>query len=335
MQRLVPFALLGLALLVPPDVGAQSGGDAAHVMRVATLMPRGGRVTRLVARWNQRLAERTEGRVQVRMYYGGAMGDERTMVRRMRISQLDAASLSSAGLSLIYRPVLVMQAPGVFSTYEQVDAVRRQVGPEIAEGLEREGFGLLGWGDVGRVRLFSQEPLRRPRDLRSRRPWVPRHDNIFRHMLGVVGATGIPLSVGEVYGALRTQMIDVAPGTAIAAVGLQWFTSLRYVTAQSDGFLIGGMVVRRGFLDELSEADRTALFESALENHERLLRGTRQLDERAFAALTSRGIQPVNVDAHRAEWTSVARQTRERLSGRVVPAELLTRVERIAAQHAP
>lgn len=228
-----------------------------------------------------------------------------------------------------------MQAPGVFSTYEQVDAVRRQVGPEIAEGLEREGFGLLGWGDVGRVRLFSQEPLRRPRDLRSRRPWVPRHDNIFRHMLGVVGATGIPLSVGEVYGALRTQMIDVAPGTAIAAVGLQWFTSLRYVTAQSDGFLIGGMVVRRGFLDELSEADRTALFESALENHERLLRGTRQLDERAFAALTSRGIQPVNVDAHRAEWTSVARQTRERLSGRVVPAELLTRVERIAAQHAP
>lgn len=334
MRHFAPWVLFALALVVPPDVGAQSSSDPAHVMRVATLMPRGGRVTRLVAQWNRSLARRTDGRLQVRMYYGGAMGDERTVVRRMRIGQLDAASLSSAGLSLIHRPALVMQAPGLFSTYAQVDAVRRQVGPEIAEGLEREGFGLLGWGDAGRVRLFSLEPLRRPSDLRSRRPWVPRHDNIFRSMLGVVGATGIPLSVGEVYGALRTRMIDVAPGTAIAAVGLQWFTSLRYVTAQSDGFLIGGMVVRNGFLDELSASDRTALFEASMENHERLLRGSRELDERAFAALTSRGIRSVSVDAHRDEWVQVARQTRQRMSGRIVPAELLRRVERIAAENA-
>lgn len=330
MRRFTPLLLLALAALVPPDVGAQDASPR-HVMRLATLMPRGGRTTRLVARWNQRLAERTDGRLQVRVYWGGSMGDERTVVRRMRIGQVDAASLTSAGMSLIYRPVLVMQVPGVFETYRQVDAVRREVGPELAEAIEGEGYGLLGWGDSGRVRLFSQEPVRRPRDLRTRRPWVPRHDNIFRQMLGVVGATGVPLSVGEVYGGLRTGMVDVVPGTAIAAAALQWFTSLSYVTAQSDGFLVGGMVVRQGFLDELSEGDRNALFEASARSHERLLRGVRRMDERAFAALTRHGIRTVDVEAHQGEWREVARRTRERLAGRVIPAELLHRVERIAA----
>jgi TRAP-type C4-dicarboxylate transport system substrate-binding protein len=327
----VPFALLALALALPPHAGAQRDDGPEHVMRLATMMPRQGRTRRLLAAWNRALAERTGGRVQVRVYWGGSMGDDRTMVRRMRIGQLDAASLTSTGLSLIHRPVLVMQAPGVFQSYRQVDAVREQIGPELSRAMASEGFHLLGWGDAGRVRLFSRAPVRRPTDLRRMRPWVPRSDAVFRQVLSTVGATGVPLSVGEVYGSLRTGMIDVAPGTAIAAVGLQWFTSVQYVTAQSDGFLVGGMVVRSGFLEELSEADRRALFEIAEATHDRLLQGVRRADEQAYAALTRRGLTAVDVDAHRDEWVRVAAQTRRRLAGRVYPASLLERVERIAA----
>ena len=324
-----PIALAILAALTPPHVGAQQD-EAQHVLRLGLLMPRTAIGRRGMARWNQMLAERTEGRLQVRMYWGGSMGDERTMVRRMRIGSLDAASLTSTGLSVIYRPVLVMQVPGIFSSYAQVDAVRREIGPELARALEGEGYGLLGWGDAGRVRLFSQEPIRRPTDLRRMRPWVPRTDAVFRQMLSVVGANGVPLGVGEVFGGLRTGMIDAAPGTALAVAGLQWFTSLQYATAQSDGFLVGGMVIRQSFLDQLSAADRAALFEIAAANHERFLQQTRRADERAFTALTRHGIQPVDVEPHRAEWQSVADQTRQRLAGRVFPRELLRRVEAIA-----
>ena len=317
-----------LAVLPPPEVVAQD--DAQHVLRLATLLPRGGRMQRGLTRWNNRLRELTDGRVSIRVYWGGSMGDERTMVRRMRIGQLDGASMTSGGLAQIYRPVLVMQAPGIFETYAQVDAVREQVGPEMARGMEAEGFTLLGWGDAGRVRLFSRgRPVRQPSDLRSMRPWVPREDVIFRRMLEVVGANGVPLGVGEVFGGLRTRMIDVVPGTAIAAAALQWFTSLEYVTEQSDGFLIGGMVIRRGFLQGMSEADRAALLTSATENHDEVIRASRRGDEQAYRALTRRGLTAVEVGT-RTEWTRVARETREGLIGRVYPAALLRRVEGIA-----
>ena len=334
LRHAVPLALAVAALAVPPHVGAQGDSPAsapAHVMRLATIAPRNSLMHRLTARWNEQLAERTEGRLQVRVYWGGQMGDERTLVRKMRIGDVDAASMTSIGLSIIHRPVLVMQAPGIFATYAQVDRVREEVGPELRQGLEAAGFGLLGFGDSGRIRLFSQEPVRRPSDLRRMRPWVPREDAIFRQMLSVVGATGVPLSIGEVFGGLRTRMIDVAPGTALAVAGLQWFTALHYTTSQSDGFLVGGMVVRQGFLDELSADDRSALFEVSAQNHERLLRGVRAGDERAFEALTRHGIEAIDTEPYRAEWVETARLTRQRMRGRVVPAALLDRVEQIAA----
>jgi len=300
-------------------------------MRMASLVPRNPLMVRLMARWNQQLGEATENRLRVRMYWGGSMGDERTVVRKMRIGDVDAASMTSAGLSLIYRPVLALQAPGIISTYRQVDAVREQIGPELKTAIEAEGFGLLGFGDSGRIRLFSTQPVRRPRDLRSMRPWVPRTDAIFGHFLSVVGATGIPLSIGEVFGGLRTRMIDVAPGTAIAVAGLQWFTSVDYCTEQSDGFLVGGMVVREGFLDQLTAEDRQALFDISAQNHQRTLRSARLADERAFAALQRHGITAIDISEHEDEWSEVARQTRQRMSGRVVPPALLQRVERVAA----
>lgn len=291
-------------------------------------------MARSVARWNQDLAQRTGGALSVRVYYGGAMGDEETMVRRMRTGQLDAASLTSTGLSLIHRPVLVMQVPGVFSTYAQVDAVRAAIGPDMERAFEAQGFALIGWGDSGRVRLFSRAPVRRPRDLARLRPWVPRSDAIFREVLAAAGANGIPMGVGEVFAALRTNAIDVVPATAIAVTALQWFTALDHVTAQSDGFLVGGMVVRRGFLDSRPREHREALFASARENQERFLRGVRETDDRAYAALLRRGMTEVDVEAHRAEWERVGAEARRRLAGRIYPAALLERVERIAREAA-
>jgi TRAP-type C4-dicarboxylate transport system substrate-binding protein len=330
VRRLAPITFVLLALVAPsPQATAQE--ESAHVLRLATLLPRNTQMTRALTRWNRELAERTGGRLSVRMYWGGAMGDEQTMVRRMRNGQLDGASLTSGGLALIHRPVLVMQVPGVFSTYTQVDRVRTAIGPELEQGFEREGFTLIGWGDSGRVRLFSREPIRRPRDLLRSRAWHPRSDLIFGEVLSVAGASGITLSVGEVYGGLRTGMIDVVPGTALAVTALQWFTSVRYVTGQADGFLIGGMVMRRGFADGLPADVREALLTSARENQGRFLDTVREADERAYLALVRHGMQETDMRPHEAEWRQLGAQARRRLAGRVYPAALLDRVEQLAA----
>jgi TRAP-type transport system periplasmic protein len=327
----IPIALGIACAFIATDLRAQ--GPQPVVMRLGTLAPRTPQFERAVATWNRQLAERTNNTLSVRVYWGGSMGDERTMVRRMRDGSLDSANVTSIGLSLIARQVMVMQVPGVFHTYEQVDRVRESVGPELERAFEAEGFHLMGWGDVGRVRIFSRQRILRPEDLRQVHPWVPADDMIFSEMLGIVGANGVRLSVAEVFGGLRTGMIDTVPGTALAVAALQWFTSLQYVTAQSDGFLVGGMIVRKPFLDGLTDPQRAALMDTSRESHGRFVSMVRAADDRAYEVLIRRGVHEVDMSGHAQEWVRLAAQTRQRLSGRAYPAELLSRVERIAAEN--
>ncbi len=313
------------------DAGAQS--TPRYVLRIATLAPRGTAVERAFREWNAELSARTNGELQARVYWGGSMGDERSMVRRMRIGDLEAANLTASGLGLIARPFVALQVPGVLLRYAEIDHVRVAMRDEIAAPFATEGYTLLGWGDSGRIRLFSNgRAIQRPTDLSSTRPWVRDDDSVFRTFLDVVGANGVVVGVPEVLAGLRTGMIDMLPATALVVVGLQWYTGLTHVTRQSAGFLIGGIVVRTPFLDSLPEGHRRAIFETADANQARVTRIVRRTDESAMEALVRRGMTAVDITRYATEWTRVSDETRTRLAGRSVPAEFLTRVQTVVAQ---
>lgn len=321
----------GLAVAGGESVRAQTAPQP-RVLRVATLAPRSSGGQRALAGWNAILAARTGNTLSVRVYWGGTMGDERTVLRRMRTGQIDGANLTSSGLSLIDPSILVLQVPGLFEDYPQMDRARAALLPEFRTRFRQRGFELVNIGDSGRVRLFStRRGVARPADLRAMRPWLPPSNTIFQEMLAIVGATGVPRSIGEVYPGLRMGAVDVVPGSALAAVALQWSTSVRYMTAQSNGFLVGGMIIGRQTMQSLTPAQRSALMDSATENHGQMAARIRQMDERAYRALIRRGVRPVDTGPHRAEWLQVSRRTREQLAGRVYPAALLQRVERLAA----
>jgi TRAP-type C4-dicarboxylate transport system substrate-binding protein len=324
-------ALAAGLLLITLGVDAQSS-PAPTVLRIATLSPRTRVLQRGLARWNRQLAEATDGRVQARVYWGGSLGDERTLVRRMRLGTLDGAHLTSTGLGFIEPEALVFSAPGLLRTYAQVDRVREGLRSRMEGRFRDEGFELVEFGDSGRVRLFSAQPVRRPGDLRRMRPWQPSGDRLFSAFLAAAGANGVRLGVGEVRGGLSTGTIDVVPASALAVGGLQWFDALTYATAQTQGFLLGAFVMRRASLDGLAPEDREAVRRTALAYRRATFREVRDADERVFAALVERGaIRTVDVSAYAVEWEETARRARQRLAGRVYPASLLRRVEALAA----
>jgi len=228
--------------------------------------------------------------------------------------------------------VLVLSAPGVFTEHRQIDRVRRSLASDFQDQFHAAGYHLEGWGDVGRARLFSNRPLNRPQDLRQVRPWQWREDSIFGEFLRVVGANGVRLGVNEVLPALQTGRIDAFPSTALAATSLQWFNHASHVTQQSDAIVIGATIIKKERYDALPEDLRTILDSTSERAHRALQRSIRRADDRAYAAIISRGMTAVDLTPHQAEWDRVARQTRQRLAGRVYPAALLQRVVRAAGR---
>jgi len=319
-----------LAFVVPGSVPEKADAQETVTLKIASLAPRASIWDRSFRAWTNTLSQETDGRLRLQFYLGGSQGDERDYIRKMNAGQLDGAAVTNTGLGQIVRPVLVLQSPGLFSEYSQIDRVRRALDDEFESQFEDAGYVLAGWGDVGRGRLFSNRPIRRPRDLRSVRPWAWRDDVIWSEMLDVAGANGRRMGVNEVLPALQTRRIDAFPATALAAVSLQWYNHASHVTEQSDSIVIGATILKKDSVDALPDDLRSALMATSARAHRALSRSIRRADDRAYEAILSRGVTAVDISGHESEWSDVATQVRNNLAGRLYPRSLLQRVERIA-----
>jgi TRAP-type C4-dicarboxylate transport system substrate-binding protein len=323
-----------LALLCALGVGgshlSQADADERIVIRYATLAPSGSTFGKILKAWSRSLLKVTEGRVELRYYSGGSQGDERDFIRKMRAGQMDAAGITATGLGIIVRPVLVLSSPGLIETYDQLDRVRAKLTPKFQEMFREAGFELLAWADAGQGRIMSTEPILRPSDLRSARPWVWKDDPIFAEFLKVVGANGVRLGVPEVYGALQTKMVDVVPNSCIGAVALQWYTKLNYMSKDTFGIVMGASVIKKEKFDQLTPADQAVFKDTAARAAKALDRVVRGDDAKAYEVLLKRGMKLVDTSPYLDEWEKAGAETRERLTGRVFSKSLLEEAEAAA-----
>jgi len=102
--------LLAIGAFSLPGAMSAPRADAAQktVIRFASLAPAGSAFMKLMKAWNRSLKEGTEGRVELRFYSGGSQGDERDFIRKVRAGQMDAAGVTTTGLGMVARPVLVL-----------------------------------------------------------------------------------------------------------------------------------------------------------------------------------------------------------------------------------
>jgi TRAP-type C4-dicarboxylate transport system substrate-binding protein len=332
MQRgvLVVGLLAAMLGLVPASAHTEAANDIT--LKVALMIPRTPEAATQAKRYNSRLAEMTDGSVKVRIYWGGAAGDDRDVLRKMRTGQMDGAPLSLELVSNIVRQCLVLASPALFNNYRELDAVRAALSPDFDKEAYENGFKVMGWGDVGRLRLFTKKPLTRIADFRGMRPWLYPESEMLKEFYKVVNATGVPLSIAEVYGGLQTNMIDVIWASALLAAALQWHTGTEYVSERGLGFIGGAFVFRRAAWDGLPKNVQESMTKLALEEAPKQQIDLRKSDERAYIKLVERGHKKL-VPANIKEWWDTGHMLRKRLVGRIYTKELLERVEQIAAKY--
>ena len=311
---------------MPGGVSRTVMAEQAVVLRLATLAPSGSSWMKVFNAWNLTIKKQTNDTVKLRFYDGGSQGDERDFVRKIRAGEMDGAALTTTGLGLLVRQVLVLSVPSVIREYEQLDSVYAELGGRFERMFEAEGYTLLGWGDIGKTRLFSMEKIERPSEIKKHRPWVLHNDLIFAEFLKVVGANPVRLGVPEVYSALQTRVVDVLPVSALAAVSLQWYTRMKYITKRNRGIVAGATIIRTDKFEALTEDQQKVLSDTGIRAHKALNRSIRRDDDKSYAAVLKRGLIAVDTSEHEAEWDEADKQVRERLAGRVYPKSLLDAV---------
>jgi TRAP-type C4-dicarboxylate transport system substrate-binding protein len=253
------------------------------------------------------------------------------VIRKMSIGQMDGSIITDIGLSQIVRDVTVLQAPGVINSYQELERVQSAMNKEWEASFDKQGFKLIAWGEGGQLRNFSKVQLNKPSDLKSMRPWLWPESYVLKELYRTLGATGVPLELPEVYGALQTNMVDFVPATALALIALQWHTKLKYVSEETNGILLGAMIMNKKKWESIPEDVRNALYKQIKENYEGDSGNSRDDDKKALDKLLQRGFVSSHYNAEgKAEFERVSKSVREHLVGRAYSKELLDRVTKLA-----
>ena len=104
------------------------------LIKLATVAPAGSTwheyLQDLDAQWRQ--ASGGQVRLQI---YAGTLGDEEEIMRRVRIGQIDAATVTSAGLSTIDQATKALYIPLAFASYDELDYVQTHIAASLEKVL--------------------------------------------------------------------------------------------------------------------------------------------------------------------------------------------------------
>jgi TRAP-type C4-dicarboxylate transport system substrate-binding protein len=329
-----PALVLALAtwfLLLPSDAAPLQAAEMT-LIKVATLAPKNSPFLRSFEELDQTIRQVSGGAVGFQMYSSGVAGDEVNVVRKMRVGQLDAGMVTSDGLGLMVPEVSVLRAPGVISTYPQLETVTRALLPEFDTIFDQKGYKLISWGEAGEYRYFSREPIRHPNDIKRMRPWLWPQSPVMQETWRAIGATAIPLGLPEVFGALQMNMIDLVESTSLAYVALQWHsTGQKYVSQDANGMLMGAWVMNKQTFESLAPNIREKIVTIARLNSQRESARNRQADQGALRRLIERKYvsTPYSPEGKKA-FDQIHDTVRARMTNRIYPAALLARVMELA-----
>jgi TRAP-type C4-dicarboxylate transport system substrate-binding protein len=305
--------------------------DGKNAILIATLAPRGSDLVRGFVRIDKGLRSVTNNAWGLQLYPGGVAGDEKDIIRKMRVGSMDGTVVTSVGLSQILRELAVLTAPLAIESYEQVERVQKAFNEEWAKRLDEQGFKVAGWGEVGMIRYFSKAPIYKITDIKKMRPWVWPDSHTMKSMWHAVGVAGVPLQVPEVYGGLSTGMIDTCTTSALGAIALQWWSKLTHVSQRTQGPLIGGMVFSNKKWQSIPPEIRAQLEEQIAKHYKGDVLNIRADDKTAYNNLIKRGFVSVPFTAEgEKEYQEVTKKARESLVGRVYSRELLDKVMSVA-----
>jgi len=279
---------------------------SAATIKIATVAPDGTAWMREMRAAAEAIKKSTEGRVEIKYYPGGVMGDDATVLRKIKIGQLQGGAFTGGEATVITGDAQVYSLPFLFRDQAEIDKVRAKLDPLLKEQFAKAGFELLGVSGGGFAYLMSTRDIKTRDDLKAAKVWVPQGDKAAELAFKVAGVTPIPLPLSDVYTSLQTGLIDTAANTTSGAIAFQWHTKLKHMVDLPLTYVVGEIVVDKKSFDALSVEDRKAVEDDFATGFARLETSNRADNASARDALKAQGISIEAPDAaERKNWEAV------------------------------
>ncbi|MEL7688700.1 TRAP transporter substrate-binding protein [Citromicrobium bathyomarinum] len=243
------------------------------------------------------LRERTGGRLDLRIYAGGQLGNERDTLEITTFGGIDFNRVNLAPLNSIEPLTIVAGLPFIFeSTAHMRRVVDGPIGEEILASLERHGLiGLCFYDSGARSFYNTRGPIRTPGDMKGLKLRVPGSD-LYIDMVRSLGADAVPMPLDEVYQSLAQGVIDGAENNWPSFENGRHFEVARYYSLTRHLLAPEVFVMSKATWDDMSADDQATIRQAARDSVPYMRQLWDEQVEKSRAIILSSGVEVNEVD---------------------------------------
>lgn len=246
--------------------------------------------------WAQRVAERTNGDLQILVFHSAQLGVEEDIIEQLRQGVPVGQNTDGARLGNYVREFGVFNGPYFVDDYAMVERLVRL--PVVQTWIDRlanqYGIRVLCFNWVQGYRHFmTNRPIRSPQDLqglRIRTPPAP----VWQESVRALGATPVALPFGEIYSALQQRAIDGAELVYANIPDMSLWEVVRYVSETKHFLLINFQVVGEAWFRRLPANYRNILGEECRRSGQVVSRQIEENEGRIKQEIQRRGMTIVS-----------------------------------------
>ncbi len=286
-----------------------------------------------------RIEKLSDGKILLKIYGGGAMGEDTDILKKMDEGRLDSCGCTAVGLLAASPDIAVLLVPGLFNSYEEVDYICEKFRKRLDEGFENNGYLLAALIDTGFFYLFAKSGKTGLSDLKKQKvlSWF---GDIETSLYQELEIPFIPGTVSEIVTALNTAVADSVLAPAAWMLGMQAYQYANYYLKPPLFYSPGAVLVSTKAKDRMQkQAGISATFAYniqeiilsefyAIENEwKKQIRGYEKKSLRAFEAKCRMQVIALS-DEDRQLLEKAGKAVEKKLTGTVFSTDLINDIQK-------
>jgi len=213
-------------------------------------------------RFIARIEKASSGLIAGQIFPAGQLGSTSQLVQGVQLGTIEAVLTPPEFLIGLDPRFMVLTSPYLFDSMDHAHRVLndrefRDRFTTLAESKGVIGVSLFVYGPAG---IALRTPLHGPDDVKGKKLRI-NATPIERAMMTALGASGVPLGLGEALTAVQQGTVDGVQSALPAIANLKFFESAKYYATTNHFFITSMAFVNKRWLDGLPAAVKTAVLD--------------------------------------------------------------------------
>lgn len=208
----------------------------------------------------------TNGAVKVTIFPNATLGDERTLLERMKMGIVDAGIITNGPIINFVPRFGVIDLPFLFRSPEHAYKVLDgPIGQSLFADLEAQGWKGLAWAERGFRNLTNnRKPVQSPKDMEGLKIRVMQNP-VYVDSFKALGANAVPMAWTEALTALQQKTIDGQENPLNVIVAFKLDESQKYMSITRHAYAPAPILMSMMTWKKLSAPQQEAVLKAARE----------------------------------------------------------------------